>query len=137
MPLAGLAIRLRFRPVVSPSARLKGLVGQRVRAHRQAANRTQRDLAKAAGLNDKYFGRIERGKTNTRLDTLARIAHELQVDPHELLRPFDDVIARSGVPDGARIAVMLEQLDPSELATVMGVLEGFTRYRPRKRPPRR
>lgn len=112
------------------------VLGERVRALRQAAAMSQRDLAEAAGLDPKYFGRIERGGPNVTLATLARIADVLGVEPHELLAP-ESAVARADVPEAGRIAALLERLDDDQRGRVLGVLEGFAVYRrPRRRRSR-
>lgn len=107
--------------------RIQRVLGERVRALRLAAALTQRELAEGAGLDVKYFGRIERGGPNVTVETLVRIAGVLEVEPYELLMP-SNAVARARVPDAGRIAALLERLDDDQRGRVLGVLEGFAVY---------
>lgn len=54
---------------------------------RSAANLSQRDLAKLAGLTQKWVSEIELGRANPALDTLAALARALKLPAHELIAP--------------------------------------------------
>ena len=63
---------------------LKGL-GNRIRQYRQNKKWLQEDLAEKTGLSVSYIGMLERDEKFPKLDTLMRIADELDVTPNELL----------------------------------------------------
>ena len=51
------------------------------------AGMTQSGLAEWAGVSRNAYRRIETGATEPRTDTLQKIAHALELDVHELLKP--------------------------------------------------
>ena len=53
-------------------------VGKKIKAAREEVNVSQRDLGVALGLSDKAVSAYEAGRTIPPLETLARIAKELQ-----------------------------------------------------------
>lgn len=61
--------------------------GRRVRELRLSSGLTQEQLAKAAGLDAKHIGVIERGKKASSFGAVARLAKALHVDIHELFVP--------------------------------------------------
>lgn len=60
-------------------------VGARVRQIRTERGLSQSDFAAAAGLSPKYAWRVEDGRQNLNLRTLARVALALEVEMAELL----------------------------------------------------
>ena len=61
--------------------------GRRVRQLRLARGLTQEELGKAAGLDPKHVGVIERGVKSSSFDAVSRLAKALHVDVHELFLP--------------------------------------------------
>jgi transcriptional regulator with XRE-family HTH domain len=55
-------------------------VGGKVRATREALGLSQAEVARAARLHTTYISKLELGKVNMTIDTLAEIAHALDVD---------------------------------------------------------
>lgn len=60
-------------------------IGELIRNARMRAGWTQEQLATEAGLSAVQISRIETGARGTRIDTLARLAKLLGIDPKELL----------------------------------------------------
>jgi transcriptional regulator with XRE-family HTH domain len=60
--------------------------GFRIRQYREALGVSQEEFAHRCGLHRTYYGGIERGERNPALRNILRIAHELKVDPGELIR---------------------------------------------------
>jgi transcriptional regulator with XRE-family HTH domain len=52
--------------------------GRRMRARRLEAGRTQRQIAVAAGIDVRYYSKIENGKINVTLTTLTRLAKAMK-----------------------------------------------------------
>lgn len=77
---------LRARALELP----KGYLGVNVFRYRSAAELTQEALAKRAELRQPRIAEIERGDANPRLETIAKIAHALQIEVADLLRNPDD-----------------------------------------------
>ncbi|CAN0601153.1 unnamed protein product, partial [Ectocarpus sp. 12 AP-2014] len=48
---------------------------------------SQEDLAKQAGLNRAYVGKIENARFSVTIDTIEKIAHALEVDADVLFEP--------------------------------------------------
>lgn len=67
--------------------RLRFRVGDRIRLLREAHGLTQEQLAGASGTSKRTLLSIEKGYAATNLDLLEAIAHQLGVEPWELLRP--------------------------------------------------
>jgi transcriptional regulator with XRE-family HTH domain len=64
---------------------LRAAFGQRLRALREAADLSQEALAERADLHWTYISGMERGRRNPGLNTLARLAHALDLPIEELL----------------------------------------------------
>lgn len=62
------------------------VVGARIKENRRKANISQLDLAELAQLHPSIIGKIERGVSNPKLDTLARIALALDTTVSELVQ---------------------------------------------------
>jgi transcriptional regulator with XRE-family HTH domain len=67
---------------VRPKHRL--LLGQTIRAYRQRAALSQEKLAEKAELSTVFINRVEAGKENISVDSVARIARALGVELHAL-----------------------------------------------------
>lgn len=63
------------------------LVGERIRAQREARSRTQIDLSYVAGVDRTTYQKFESGLSDPHLGELALIAHELDIPLAELLPP--------------------------------------------------
>jgi len=68
---------------MSPTARQ---FGRRLRALREAAGKSQGDLADRAGLSRTYLNQLEAGKRDPSLSTLMRLAQALNVKLEALIR---------------------------------------------------
>ena len=66
------------------------VIGQRIKAAREAAQITQEELAKAVGCTAKHIGAIERGIKTPRLDTFLIIANTTGVSADYLLQDLLD-----------------------------------------------
>jgi len=62
------------------------VVGNAVRAKREALGISQEQLADLASLHRTYIGQVERGETNISLANLVRIADALSVRVRDLVR---------------------------------------------------
>ncbi len=68
-------------------AKLASEVGERVRAAREAAGLTQRDLARRVGTSQAVITRLEAGGVGATLTTLQRVATALELEVNVELRP--------------------------------------------------
>ncbi len=65
------------------------LFGRRVRLLREAAGLTQEQLGKAAGVDFKHVGSIERGEKTASFEAVEKLANALGVSYYELFLPDD------------------------------------------------
>jgi transcriptional regulator with XRE-family HTH domain len=80
---------------VSPAARLRdpfdsAVIGVRVKALREAASLSLRDLAARSGVSAPMISQVERGETSPTLTVAARIASGLELRLSQLLRLDED-----------------------------------------------
>jgi ribosome-binding protein aMBF1 (putative translation factor) len=68
-------------------ARLAAEVGERIRAAREAAGLSQRELARRMGTSQAAIGRLESGGVGATLTTLQRVAGALGLEVNIELRP--------------------------------------------------
>jgi ribosome-binding protein aMBF1 (putative translation factor) len=68
-------------------ARLAAEVGERVRAAREAAGISQRELARRIGTSQAVITRLEAGGVGATLTTLQRVATALELEVKVELRP--------------------------------------------------
>ncbi|HEY1834423.1 MAG TPA: helix-turn-helix transcriptional regulator [Solirubrobacteraceae bacterium] len=61
------------------------VLGERVRARRQALGLSQEAMADRIGVHWTFLGQVERGQRNLNLHNLVKIAHGLGLDPGELV----------------------------------------------------
>ena len=66
-------------------------IGKRIRHVRKKNGLSQADLADATGLSFQYISQIETGKKHASLESVVRIAIELNVTVDFLLNGFDSV----------------------------------------------
>ena len=78
-------------------------VAVNVRTLRAQRGFTQERLAEAAGMDPRFFQRIERGQVNMRLETLLRLALFFGVTPARLLRKAALANGVGGRPKGQSI----------------------------------
>jgi transcriptional regulator with XRE-family HTH domain len=82
---------------------IRQLVGSNVKAAREYAELSQRELAEEAGIGQAYLSQCESGKWNVGIDNIARIARATGFLPHDLLHPkFDPVEFTRAKPRGKR-----------------------------------
>lgn len=104
---------------------LAALVGRRIAHIRQARGWTQAELGRRLGLSQKWISSIERARTTPQLDTLAKIARALAVQPFELLLPE----APRATSDLRRMVGILKRCDDRSREYLSRVMESFTDYR--------
>jgi transcriptional regulator with XRE-family HTH domain len=68
---------------LSPATRI---LGERVRAGREALGLSQEALAHQTGVHWTFLGQVERGRRNLSVHNLLKIAMGLGVDPADLVR---------------------------------------------------
>ena len=61
------------------------LIGQIIQTYRENRGISQEVLSGLAGLDRTHYSKIERGLRTPTLDTLFKIAHALDISPHEIV----------------------------------------------------
>jgi transcriptional regulator with XRE-family HTH domain len=94
--------------------------GRRVRSIREAAKRTQQEVAERGGLDPKYMSVIENGSVSPTLDTIRSIAKGLNA-------PIEDLVLLEGEDaDGKllrkRIDAVLDSCDDEHLRRVYRII---------------
>lgn len=62
------------------------LMGERLRACRQAHKQTMKEFAELCGISERYLADIERGQKAPKLETFVRIANAAGISPEYLLQ---------------------------------------------------
>ena len=87
------------------------LVGQRIAVKRMDAGYSQEKFAEMVGISKTALGKIERGGSAPKADTLISICRELRTSPNELLP--DDLSQGSDLdPEMLRMAAKVDNLSP-------------------------
>ena len=68
------------------------LVGEVLRRLREEKGKTQEVLSGLAGLDRTHYSKIERGLRSPTLDTLWKVAHALDLQPHELVEEIEKAL---------------------------------------------
>lgn len=66
------------------------LIGEILRELREKSGLTQEVLSGLAGLDRTHYSKLERGLRSPTIDTLFKIAHALDIPPHEIVRAIED-----------------------------------------------
>lgn len=83
-------------------------VGNRLRFRRKLCGLTQGQAAKAAGLSERAYAKIERGESDMRIVTAVQICEALHIT-------LDDVLLEENKDIAKDIQKRMEDLSPSEL----------------------
>ncbi len=98
----------RYRKPVEVSATVCRIIGDISKA-RVKNNLSQKELAELCGMKQSAIARIENMHSIPRLDTLARIAHEVGVDIHSSVCETKCVRMRIGAVEKQRIETAAKQ----------------------------
>ena len=71
------------------------LIGNTIRTCRKRKAISQEVLSGLAGLDRTHYSKIERGLRSPNIDTLFKIAHALDMKPHELMIEIENSVAMS------------------------------------------
>ncbi len=66
---------------------LQRILGQNLRAYREARGLSQEAFADVLGVHRTYMGGVERGERNLTLKSVERIAAQVDLEPLTLLQP--------------------------------------------------
>lgn len=65
------------------------LIGNIIRNFRTSKGLSQEVLSGLAGLDRTHYSKIERGLRSPTIDTFFKIAHALDIPPHELMKAIE------------------------------------------------
>ena len=93
------------------SSEMAEAFGAFVKAQRQLANISQRQLAKASGMSESYLSQIERGQYRPSAEVLRGIAQALGMAPAALFTQFGllDVSDEQSTPVSVEEAIRLDE----------------------------
>ena len=112
------------------SSEMAEAFGAFVKAQRQLANISQRQLAKASGMSDSYLSQIERGQYRPSAEVLRGIAQALGMAPAALFTQFglldtdDEPAPRVSVEEAIRLDESLSQDKKDALLHMYRTLKG-------------
>lgn len=92
------------------------LLGNRIRIAREKKGITQEELAERVNISPSHISVIERGVKTARIDTVARIANELDVSADYLLQ---DLVKRSRESQLLSSIMELPESDRNRLLTAV------------------
>jgi transcriptional regulator with XRE-family HTH domain len=115
------------------------LIGERLKAVREAKDMSQGDIEKATGLLRCYVSRVENGHTVPAIETLEKLARALDVTVSELFaedgkaaKPLAALKASNGhklnraaTNHLRRIEAAFSQMSPRDMAVVVGLARKF------------
>ncbi|MCM1106386.1 MAG: helix-turn-helix domain-containing protein [Blautia sp.] len=75
-------------------------IGDALKYYRRNARMTQAKVAEQAGVNEKYYGQIERGESSPTIDRLELICFSLGISIQQLVGyvPLKDIVVESQQP---------------------------------------
>ena len=66
------------------------LIGRVIRDLRRSKGKSQEVVSGLAGLDRTHYSKIERGLRSPTIETLFKIAHALDMAPHELVKEIEN-----------------------------------------------
>lgn len=72
-----------------PSDNLQAIFGRRLKVARLQRAMTLMEMAEATGMTNQNISKIEHGKTNLTLGTMARLAAVVGLDVSEMIKPLE------------------------------------------------
>jgi transcriptional regulator with XRE-family HTH domain len=108
-------------------------VGEFIRAQRELANLSLRQLAEIAGISNPYLGQIERGVYKPSADVLKNIANALRISAESMYAQaglLDDAPVPAGTA-GVEEAIRTDTvLSADQKDTLIRIYRGFVERRP-------
>ena len=70
------------------------LIGKVIREYRTKKGISQEVLSGLAGLDRTHYSKIERGLRSPTIETIFKIAHALEIPPHEIIKSIEKAILK-------------------------------------------
>ncbi len=111
-------------PAAEAASALEAVIGQNVRAYRQAAGHSVAEMAELVGISKAMFSKIENAQTSCSLKTLGRLASGLDIPVSALFRGVD--VDREAVftPAGHGARIVGRGTKVNHDYTLLGALRG-------------
>lgn len=105
-------------------------VGEFIKAQRELANLSLRQLAEIAKISNPYLSQVERGMYKPSADVLKNIAGALKISAETMYTQaglLDDTVATDGGPasDVAEAIALDARLSPDQKDTLIRIYRGF------------
>lgn len=72
------------------------LIGKVIQDLRKSRGMSQEVLSGLAGLDRTHYSKIERGLRSPTIDTLFKIAHALDLQPHDIMISIEAAVCKQG-----------------------------------------
>lgn len=101
--------------------------GEFVRAQRQLAHVSQRNLARMSGVSDSYLSQIERGNYMPSPQVLKALAQAFGLEPKQLymMLGFIDEDEAGGTPSVEQAIALDQRLDAAQKESLLSVYRSF------------
>jgi len=100
-------------------------IGENIKRVREAKKLSQKEVITSIDMGAAQYSRIESGKTDPSVSTLARIAQALGVEPHELLSSETIQEVNSYNKTLMEKLKLIEGLPDDEQKTIFTILDAF------------
>lgn len=100
-------------------------VGEQIKRIRASKGLSQKEVIMAAGLDKAQYSRIENGKTDPSVSTVAKIAKALGISLADLFALDDLKEVQSHDKTLMEKVALVEQLDQKEKETIFNILDAF------------
>lgn len=104
-------------------------MGRRIVEFRKARGWNQTELGRRCGIGQKRVSDLERGVKAAQIDTVAKVAGALQVDPFELMLPDRGEPIPDTALEARRIESLLKRCDDRARRHLWRVMQSFAQYR--------
>ena len=112
-----------------PDEQMLAAFGEFVRAQRQLAQVSQRNLAKMSGVSDSYLSQIERGNYRPSPQVVKALAQAFGLEPKQLYTMLGFIDEEEGgVAPNVEQAIQLDpRLDPSQKEALIRIYKSFVK----------
>lgn len=110
-------------PKIKPKKEIQTEFGQWIKQQREDLRYSQREIAKKAGIHEIQLGRIEKGESGTKYDTVISLATAIGCDVQEALNRagfdipsgvYDEPLSMARQVNGSNVRAMGARLQPKD-----------------------
>ncbi len=111
-----------------PDEQMLAAFGEFVRAQRQLAQVSQRNLAKMSGVSDSYLSQIERGNYRPSPQVVKALAEAFGLEPRQLYTMLGFIDEEEGGAPNVEQAIQLDaRLDASQKEALIRIYKSFVK----------